>query len=183
MLIAAFHDITKEKLAEEAAEREKLQERITLVKAISNAYPVIISINLSKDTLNFIYMKEGLMIGLGKQKTYTELYNQIVSTIHTDSIEEFKERFAPETLTAALGKEKNEIFIECKQILSDKKYHWISTQIIYVDNPYSKDKLAILISRRIDEQRYEEEQRRQALQSALDSAKSASEAKASSYQI
>lgn len=183
VLIAAFHDITKEKLAEEAAEREKLQERITLVKAISNAYPVIISINLSKDTLNFIYMKEGLMIGLGKQKTYTELYNQIVSTIHTDSIEEFKERFAPETLTAALGKEKNEIFIECKQILSDKKYHWISTQIIYVDNPYSKDKLAILISRRIDEQRYEEEQRRQALQSALDSAKSASEAKASSYQI
>lgn len=177
VLIAAFHDITKEKLAEEAAEREKLQERITLVKAISNAYPVIISINLSKDTLNFIYMKEGLMIGLGKQKTYTELYNQIVSTIHTDSIEEFKERFAPETLTAALGKEKNEIFIECKQILSDKKYHWISTQIIYVDNPYSKDKLAILISRRIDEQRYEEEQRRQALQSALDSAKSASEAK------
>lgn len=159
VLIAAFHDITKEKLAEEAAEREKLQERITLVKAISNAYPVIISINLSKDTLNFIYMKEGLMIGLGKQKTYTELYNQIVSTIHTDSIEEFKERFAPETLTAALGKEKNEIFIECKQILSDKKYHWISTQIIYVDNPYSKDKLAILISRRIDEQRYEEEQR------------------------
>lgn len=128
-------------------------------------------------------MKEGLMIGLGKQKTYTELYNQIVSTIHTDSIEEFKERFAPETLTAALGKEKNEIFIECKQILSDKKYHWISTQIIYVDNPYSKDKLAILISRRIDEQRYEEEQRRQALQSALDSAKSASEAKASSCQI
>lgn len=64
VLIAAFHDITKEKLAEEAAEREKLQERITLVKAISNAYPVIISINLSKDTLNFIYMKEGLMIGL-----------------------------------------------------------------------------------------------------------------------
>ena len=150
VLIAAFHDITKEKLAEEAAEREKLQERITLVKAISNAYPVIISINLSKDTLNFIYMKEGLMIGLGKQKTYTELYNQIVSTIHTDSIEEFKERFAPETLTAALGKEKNEIFIECKQILSDKKYHWISTQIIYVDNPYSKDKLAILISRNMD---------------------------------
>lgn len=177
VLIAAFHDITKEKMAEEAAEREKLQERITLVKAISNAYPVIISINLSRDTLNFIYMKEGLMIGLGEQKTYTELYNQIVSTIHTDSIEEFQERFSPETLTATLGKEKNEIFIECKQMLSDKKYHWISTQIIYVDNPYSKEKLAILISRRIDEQRYEEEQRRQALQSALDSAKSASEAK------
>lgn len=177
IIIAAFHDITNEKIAEEEAEREKLQERITLVRAISNAYPVIISINLSRDTLNFIYMKEGLMIGLGEQKTYTELYNQISATIHPDSFKEFEERFSPETLTATLGKEKNEIFIECKQMLSDKKYHWISTQIIYVDNPYSKEKLAILISRRIDEQRYEEEQRRRALQSALDSAKSASEAK------
>lgn len=46
-----------------------------------------------------------------------------------------------------------------------------------MDNPYSEDKLAILISRRNDEQRYEEEQRRQALQSALDSARAASSAK------
>ena len=50
-------------------------------------------------------------------------------------------------------------------------------QIIHVDNPYSGDKLAILISRRIDEQRYEEEQKRSALQSALDNARAASEAK------
>ncbi|MCA5959421.1 hypothetical protein LC724_00945 [Blautia sp. RD014234] len=49
--------------------------------------------------------------------------------------------------------------------------------IIHVDNPYSEDKLAILISRRIDEQRHEEEQQRQALQSALDNAMAASRAK------
>ncbi len=58
-----------------------------------------------------------------------------------------------------------------------KVYHWTSTQIIHVDNPYSEDKLAILISRRIDEQRHEEEQQRQALQSALDNAMAASRAK------
>lgn len=46
-----------------------------------------------------------------------------------------------------------------------------------MDNPYSKDKLAILISRRTDEQRYEEEQQRQALQSALDNANAANKAK------
>ena len=49
VLISAFHDITDEKLAEEAAEREKLQERLTLVGAISNAYPVIISLNLTRE--------------------------------------------------------------------------------------------------------------------------------------
>lgn len=51
VLIAAFRDVTEEKARAEAEERAKLQERLTLVGAISNAYPVIISINLTKDTL------------------------------------------------------------------------------------------------------------------------------------
>ena len=54
VLIAAFRDVTEEKARAEAEERAKLQERLTLVGAISNAYPVIISINLTKDTLGFI---------------------------------------------------------------------------------------------------------------------------------
>ncbi len=51
ILIATFHDITMEKLAEEEAEREKLQERRMLISAISNVFPVIISLNLTSDTL------------------------------------------------------------------------------------------------------------------------------------
>lgn len=177
VLIAAFHDITDEKIAEEEKEREKLQEHITLVKALSNAYPVIISINLTKDTINFIFIKNGLMLDIGKEDSYSRLYNDIIPLIHTDDTDEFKKCFAPENVKNVLGQEKNEIFIEAKHMLSDGNYHWISNQIIYVDNPFSDDKLAILISRRTDEQHYEEEQRRQAIQSALDNAKAASEAK------
>ncbi|WP_455619496.1 response regulator [Eisenbergiella sp.] len=177
VLIATFHDITEEKLAKEAAERAKLQERLTLVGAISNAYPVIISMNLTRDTLNFIYVKPGLMLELGKQKAYTELFEDMLPTVHPDAQDKFKSRFSPESLQNTLGQEKNEIFMEAQQRMADGEYHWTSTQVIYVDNPYSEDKLAILISRRNDEQRYEEEQRRQALQSALDSARAASSAK------
>ena len=177
VLIATFHDITEEKLAKEAAERAKLQERLTLVGAISNAYPVIISINLTRDTLNFIYVKPDLMVDLGRQKSYSELFEAMLPTMHPDAQEIFRNRFLMENLRNALGQDKNEIYLEAKQLMADGKYHWVSTQIIYVDNPYSEDKLAILISRRNDEQRYEEEQRRQALQSALDSARAASSAK------
>ena len=67
ILIATFHDITEEKLAEEAAEKEKQQERMMLVGAVSNIYPVIISINLSKDTLKFIYIKPGSWQVLGSR--------------------------------------------------------------------------------------------------------------------
>lgn len=177
VLVAAFHDITDEKLAKEAAERAKLQERITLVGAISNAYPVIISMNLTKDTLSFVYVKKGLMLGLGSQTSYSRLYEDVASTLHPDNLEEFKRKFDPGKLYETLGKETNEVFLEARQKLSDGNYHWTSTQIIAVDNPYSDDKLAILISRRIDRQRYEEEQQRQALQSALDNANAANTAK------
>lgn len=177
VLIAAFHDITEEKMAKEAAEREKLQERTTLVGALSNAYPVIISMNLSKDTLNYIYLEKGLMIGLGTQETYSRLYEDMQGTIHPDHLSGYVTRFSPDALRRVLGRKRNEVFMEAKQKLTDGNYHWTSTQIIYVDNPYSNDRLAILISRRIDEQRHEEERQRQALQSALESAREASQAK------
>ncbi len=177
VLIAAFHDITKEKMAEEALENEKRQERLTLVGAISNAYPVIISINLTKDTVNYIYIRQGLLLGIGEQKTYTELYENMMPTIHPDDEEGFQARFSLGSLREVLGAEKKEVFMDMRQKLTDDRYHWTSTQIIYVDNLYSQDKLAVLISRRIDEQRHAEEQRRQALQTALDNARAASEAK------
>lgn len=177
VLIATFHDITAEKLEEEAAERDKLQERITLVGAISNAYPVIIRLNLTRDTLNFIYVRQGLMTDLGSQQTYSRLYEDFSSGVHPDNRKEYASRFSLESLRESLVHNKNEVFLESKHLLADGEYHWISTQIIYVDNPYSDDMLAILISRRIDEQRHEEEQQRLALESALDSAKAASNAK------
>ena len=177
VFVTAFHDVTDEKLAEQEAEREILQERITLVGAISNAYPVIININLTKDTLNFIYVKQGLMIGLGEQKSYSRLFKDMAMTVHPENLSEFRRRFDPECLAKTLDGERDEVFLEARQKLTDGRYHWISTQIIDVDNPYSEDKLAILISRRIDEQRHEEEQQRQALQSALDNANAANKAK------
>lgn len=177
VLISAVHDITDEKLAEEAREREKLQERLTLVGAISNAYPVIISLNLTRDSLSFIYVKPGLMLKLGNQESYSQLYEDTASSIHPEHLEDFCRRFSAENLNKTLGQDKNEVFLDVRQMLGDGRYHWVSIQMIHVDNPYSGDKLAILISRRIDEQRYEEEQKRRALQSALDSARAASEAK------
>lgn len=177
ILIATFHDITKEKLAEEAAKKENLQERMLLVGAVANVYPVIISVNLTCDTLKFIYVKPGLMVNMGGQSSYSELYKEFLPSVHPDYRDEFQNRFAPGKLRSELGKEKKEIFLEAKQLLIDGNYHWTSTQVIYVENPYSDDQLAILISRRIDEQRYEEDQQRMALQIALENARAANAAK------
>lgn len=177
ILIATFHDITAKKLEEEEAKMEQRQERGMLVTAISNVFPVIISLNLTRDTLKYTYLQQGLQMELGEESSYSQLYQDFIADIHPDSLSAFKDRFAPENLLLTLGQERREVFLEARQRLKDGAWHWISTQIIYVDNPYSEDKLAILLSRRIDEQRHEEEQQRQALQSALESARAASLAK------
>ena len=177
ILIATFHDITSEKLAAEEAEREKLQERRMLISAVSNVFPVIISLNLTCDTLKFIYVLPGLMANLGEQESFHRLYQEFLASVHPDFQDEFRKRLAPESLKKTLGIRRQEVFMEARLMLADGQYHWTSTQIIYVENPYSSDQLAILLSRRIDEQKYEEEQNRQALQSALESAKAASVAK------
>lgn len=177
ILIATFHDITMEKLAEEEAEREKLQERRMLISAISNVFPVIISLNLTSDTLNFIYLQPGLLAEMGGQESFSRLYQDFMEAVHPDFQEDFRNRLSPENLKKTLGSSRQEVFLEARILLTDGQYHWTSTQIIYVENPYSGDQLAILLSRRIDEQKHEEEQHRQALQSALESAKAASVAK------
>lgn len=177
ILIATFHDITAEKLAEEEIEREKLVERVTLVGAISNAFPVIISINLTKDTVRFIYLDEDLMENLGNQQTYSQLAADISHTVHPANLEKFKDRFSLNELFNSLEDGKKEVSFEAQFKLKDDAYHWIATQIIHVDNPYSQDKMAILISRGIDERKHEEEQQRQALETALENARTASESK------
>ena len=177
ILIATFHDITSEKLAAEEAEREKLQERRMLISAVSNVFPVIISLNLTCDTLKFIYVLPGLMANLGEQESFHRLYQEFLASVHPDFQDEFRKRLAPESLKKTLGIRRQEVFMEARLMLADGQYHWTSTQIIYVENPYSSDQLAILLSRRLDEQKHEEEQHRQALQGALESAKAASVAK------
>ncbi|MCO7121138.1 response regulator [Ihubacter massiliensis] len=177
VLVATFHDVTKEKLAEEEEEKEKLLERRTLLSAISNAYPVIISINLSADQIDVLYFEQELKIDMGNPRSYTDLYDAFGRILESDAKEEYEKRFSIDRLKEILGKKKKEVFIEARALLTDGKQHWISAQIIHVDNPYSEEQMAILLSRRVDEQKYEEEQNRKMMQSALENANAANEAK------
>ncbi|MCQ4637366.1 response regulator [Anaerovorax odorimutans] len=177
VLVATFHDVTMEKLAEEEEEREQLLERRTLLSAVASAYPIIISVNISQDKIDILYFEHGLKVNLGEPKSYTDLYEVFMPIIEPEAREEYEKRFSLKALKETLGKKKNEVFLEARAMLMDGQLHWISVQIIHVENPYSGDQMAILLSRRVDEQKYEEEQSRRVLRSALENAKAANEAK------
>ena len=59
----------------------------------------------------------------------------------------------------------------------DGKYHWLSVQIIYVENPFNDDVLAIELVKVLDSQRAEQARQEQLLRDALASAKAANQAK------
>lgn len=59
----------------------------------------------------------------------------------------------------------------------DNQYHWISAQMIYVENPAGKDILAIGLMKSLDELRSEKARQDQLLRDALVSAKAANSAK------
>ena len=81
---------------------EKLQERRMLISAVSNVFPVIISLNLTCDTLKFIYVLPGLMADLGEQESFNRLYQDFLASVHPDLQDEFKKRLAPESLKKTL---------------------------------------------------------------------------------
>ena len=92
VFVAAFHDVTEEKLAEQEAEREILQERITLVGAISNAYPVIISINLTRGYTEFYLRKTGPDDSPGAAEIH-RLFQDMALTVHPEHANGFRHRF------------------------------------------------------------------------------------------
>ena len=59
----------------------------------------------------------------------------------------------------------------------DGKYHWISIQLICVDNPVGTDVLAIELVKVLDSQRAEQARQEQLLRDALAAAKAANSAK------
>ncbi len=176
-MIATFHDVTKEKLAEEEEKRGRLLERRFLISAISSAYPLIMSVNLTCDTVSVLYDDGSLSLHLPEDKRYSQVYEELLSRLHADYREEFCGRFAPETLKAALGGGRSEVFLEARALLGDGQYHWILQQAVHVEDPFTEERLAILLLRDIEERKRDEEQNRRLLQSALDSANAANAAK------
>lgn len=77
---------------------------------------MIISLNLTRDSLNFIYVKPDLMLELGNQESYSQLYEYVAASIHPEHLEEFCRRFSAENLNKTLGQEKNEVFLDVRQM-------------------------------------------------------------------
>ena len=173
---AVFTDITVTKNLQMVQEQERLIENRSLRTAIYNAYPLIVSVNLTKNTYN-CFMEEGEALLPNAQGCFERLVNESIPLVYPSYRKEFADMFNRENILAKFAQGEREVYKEFKEIGIDGKYHWVSVHFIYVDNPVNDDVLAIELVKELDQQRAEKLRQEQLLRDALDSAKAANSAK------
>ena len=178
ILMTTFHDITEEKLAREEAAVKNRRERQMLITAVTESYSIIASLNITKNELQFLSLRELFADTVSRAVTYSELYEKIEERIEPKHVDEFRQKFRPDNIELSFAKGRSRIWADIRLKLDDGIYHWLAIQIIHVRNRNnSRDINAVLLARISDEQKIEEANQKRNLQDALNAAKLASEAK------
>ncbi|MDO4271141.1 MAG: response regulator [Eubacteriales bacterium] len=174
---AVFNDITEMRTLQIAQQTEQLIENRSLRAAICTAYPLILSVNLTRDSYNcFIEEQDAFAVGQ-RQGSFDELTARCLSLVYPAYQAEYAAAFSRENLMRRFARGEREIYAEFQQRGDDGQYHWISAQFIYVDNPVGSDTIAIVLIKNLDSLRAEKARQEQLLRDALASAESANRAK------
>ena len=173
---AIFTDITEIKQLQIAQEQERLIQNKALRAATCTAYPVIVSVNLTKDTYNY-FIDEQYCSLAERMGSYDEHFQLTLPRIYPSYQEDFTANFRRDHILERFKAGEREIYMELQEMGVDNEYHFISIHLIYVDNPVGDDVLAIKLVKVLDKQRAETARQEQLLRDALAAAKAANDAK------
>ena len=173
---AVFTDITEVRRIEIESERQRLIENQSLRAAICTAYPLIMRINLTQDYYE-CFVEEQDSYTIDRSGSYDELFRYGAERVYSAYREDYSSLFSRETIMKKFAEGEREIYLEYRQKGMDEEYHWISSHLIYVDNPVNGDMIAIRMIKILDAQRAEMAKQEQLLRDALAAAKAANSAK------
>lgn len=173
---AVLNDITENKQLSRERERGQLLENQILRAAIFTAYPLIMKINITQNTYDCLTTGNFIMQH-DSQGAYNEMIDKVDALIYPSYREEYRRTFERESILKRFESGRHDIYTELRQMGDDGKYHWIANHVIFVNNPYGDDVLAIMLFRILDEQRAEKARQEQLLRDTLAAAESANNAK------
>lgn len=176
VFLAVFTDVTEQTRMERAREQEQLLENRLLRAAIFTAYPLIISINLTKDTYN-CFSGEDTANWFPKMGIYSEMMDSSTAGVYPSYQEDYANMFGRAPLLERFADGEYEVYMEMQVKGIDGEYHWTSLHMIRVDNPYTEDVMTIGLIKVLDGQRAEQARQEQLLRDALASAQAANRAK------
>lgn len=173
---AIYTDTTELHDLQLAQERERLIENRALRAAICTAYPMIMTLDLTGDSYNCFLEEQECFL---EQRTgsFDELVQKTLPKVCPTCREEFADKFSRGKLLQRFAAGEQEVYFEIQQKGVDDQYHWLSVQIIHVEDPVSDHVLAIELVKLLDAQRAEKARQEQLLRDALAAANAANRAK------
>ncbi len=166
----------KQRELDEIRKINKDLEGLQLLRAISDTYDMIVSVNLTKNHYYYISYERFINreIEEGVFDEVIDYHRGFVSETHRDI---YYNTFSREALIKAYKDGKKEVYLEYQQADDEGVYHWLATHTMFIDNPYNDDIMEITISQNIDERIRKEKENQLVLKDALLSAEKANDAK------
>ncbi len=169
----------------QAAERDEEKKRrigvemeaIQLMRGINDTYDMIISVNLTQNSYHMVSYDRYLNQGADMAGVFDDLIDIGISSVPDAHKEPFRNAFSREALLKAYAEGKKDVYLEHQQYDDNGGVHWISTHVLFTENPYSDDILEITLSQNIDERVQKDAEQKALLQNALTLAENASKAK------
>lgn len=173
---AIFTDITEMKRLQAVQEREMRIENRSLRAATCTAYPMIMSINVTKNEYNCFVEEQECYLD-SRTGNYDALLKKLLDKVYPAYQEDYINSLSRNAILERFQSGEKEIFLEIQQKGVDDQYHWLSVHVIAVENPVNDDMLAIELVKLLDWQRAESARQERVLRDALAAARAANNAK------
>jgi hypothetical protein len=111
-----------------------VEELMAVFDAVSQAFPMIVSVNLTKNTYTMIKDDGFLMNNLPMSGKYDDMIDFGVEHIHPNYQNVFLENFSRERLLQHFGHGRKEVFAKLYQKGRGNHYQWVSTHVIRVQD-------------------------------------------------
>lgn len=126
-------------------------DNMLLINGISDAYDMIFTVNLSKNTYHMIDNQRFINHGMKTEAVFDELIEFGLNNVTREFKNGFKEHFSRESLLRAYNEGKKGVFYEYQHLGDDGQPYWVTTQVVFTTNPYTDDIMEITLTQNIDE--------------------------------
>lgn len=111
-----------------------VQEILSVFEAVTQAYPLIVSANLTKNTYTMIKDGGFLLKDLPMTGKYDDMIDSGVEDIHPNYQNVFLKNFSREGLLQLFGHGKREVSAKIYQKVKGDTYQWVSVHVIRVQD-------------------------------------------------
>ncbi len=169
-------EIDQKKKDEELLKRREV-EAMQLMNAINSSYDMIIACNLTQNSYYMISYDHFINHTATAVGVFDELIEAGASSVPEPFKQKFIDAFARKALLQAYKAGNKSVYLEHQQLDDAGELHWVSTHVMFMENPYTGDLLEITLSRQIDDRKRQEEENKSVLRDALALAEQANNAK------